>query len=86
MDTLKKIFPYSFGVKDVKDLVIKIVIYLVASVVVSLVCWLVGLVLGWIPVVGLLIGVILNIVNWLVGVYNLVGIILAALDFAKVLK
>ena len=45
MDVLKQIFPFSFGAADVKALVIKVVIYVVASAVI-------GFVLGLIPIVG----------------------------------
>ena len=38
MDMLKKIFPYSFSVKDVSALVIKIIVYVVAMVV-AVCCW-----------------------------------------------
>ena len=79
MDMLKKLFPYSFGAKDVSGLVIKIVVYLVVGLIVSLVCKLVSL----IPFVG-------PIFAWLVGsvvdLYVLVGIVLTVLDYLKVLK
>ena len=45
MDMLKKYFPFSFKAKDVKDLVINIVIYLVVSIVAG---WVLGLI-GAIP-------------------------------------
>ena len=35
MDMLKKFFPYSFGAAEVKDLVIKIIVYVVAGAVVG---------------------------------------------------
>ena len=50
MDMLKKYFPFSFKAKDVKDLVINIVIYLVVSIVGG---WVLGLI-GAIPVIGLI--------------------------------
>ncbi|MBQ4553272.1 MAG: hypothetical protein IJA59_10025 [Clostridia bacterium] len=78
MDMLKKIFPFSFKSKEVKDLVINIVIYLVASIVGG---WLLGL-LGGIP----LLGVIFDLIGSLFGLYCLVGIVLAVLDFLKILK
>ncbi len=78
MDMLKKIFPFSFKSKEVKDLVINIVIYLVASIVGG---WLLGL-LGGIP----LLGVIFDLIGSLFGLYCLVGIVLAVLDFFKILK
>ena len=72
MDTLKKFFPYSFGAKDVAGLVIKIVVYLVASAVL-------GFVIGLIPLVG-------GLVASLIGLYSTVGIVLAVRDYLKVLK
>ena len=78
MDKLKKIFPYSFGAAGVKALVIKIVVYIVVGFVVGLVLGL----LGAIP----LLGIIFRIIGWVVDIYCLVGIILAVLDYMKVLK
>lgn len=68
----EEVFPYSFGAAEVKDLVIKIIVYLVAGAVIG---WVVGL----IPLVGGLIGS-------LVGLYGTVGIVLVVLDYLKVLK
>ena len=48
MDMLKKFFPFSFGAKDVANLIIKIIIYLVIDVV-----------LGF--VIGLLSGIVVDI-------------------------
>lgn len=72
MELLKKVFPYSFGAQDIKGLIIKIAVYLVASAVL-------GWVLGLIPLVG-------GIAAWVVGVYSTVGWILVILDYLKVLK
>lgn len=72
MDMIKKLFPYSFGVADVKGLVIKIIIYLVVSAVG-------GFILGLLPLVG-------GILSWALGLYCTVGWILAILDYLKVLK
>ena len=79
MDMIKALFPYSFGAKDIKALAIKIVVYLVVGFVVGLVCSVIGL----IPILGPIIG---WLVGGIVGLYDLVGIILAVLDFLKVLK
>lgn len=79
MDMIKKIFPYSFGAKDLTNLAIKIVVYLVVGAVVGLLCGIIGL----IPILGPIIG---WLVGGVVGLYNLVGIILAVLDYLKVLK
>ena len=72
MDMLKKIFPYSFGAKDITGLVIKIIVYVVASAVL-------GFVIGLIPFVGGLVGS-------LIGLYSTVGIVLVILDYLKILK
>ena len=72
MDMLKKVFPYSFGAAAVMDLVIKVIVYLVASAVL-------GWVLGLIPLLG-------GILGWVIGLYCTVGWILAILDYLKVLK
>ena len=86
MDILQKIFPLSFGVKTVQDLVIKIIIYVVAAVAAGLVMWLAGLITGWIPVVGVVIGLLLRIVGLIVEIYVVAGIVFVVLDYAKVLK
>lgn len=72
METIKKLFPYSFGAQDVKGLIVKIVVYLLASAVL-------GTIIGLIPVIG-------DIVSWVIGLYCTVGLIIAILDYLKVLK
>ncbi len=76
MDMLKKYFPLSFRGKEVKDLVISIVIYIVASAILGV---LLGI-LGNIPVVNLVTG----IVGTLVWIYSVAGIVIAILDFVGV--
>lgn len=78
MDMLKKFFPFSFGAKDVANLIIKIIIYLVIDVVLGFV---IGLLSG-IPVVGMII----SLVSSLIGLYCLAGIVIVILVFCKVLK
>lgn len=78
MDTLKKLFPFSFGAADVAALVIKILIYFVAGAVIGFVLYL----LAHIPVVNILVG----LVGALVEIYLLGGIVIAILDYLKVLK
>lgn len=86
MDVLKKIFPYSFGAAEVKDLVIKIIVYIVAAFLAGVVLAIAGLITGWIPIVGAIIGVLLRIVGGAVELYVLIGIVLLVLDYLKVLK
>lgn len=78
MDMLKKIFPLSFGASDVANLIIKILIYVVAGAVFGAI---IGF-FGGIP----LIGMIVSIVCSLIDIYCLAGIVIAVLDFLKVLK
>ena len=79
MDTLKKLFPLSFGAKkDIKALIINILIHVVADVVAGLV---IGL-LSSLPLIGWAFG----LVGGLVGIYFTVGIVLSILDYLKVLK
>ena len=79
MDLLKSIFPYSFGVKDVTDLVVKIIIYVIIGLLAAVLCWVVG----FLPFLG-------GILKWLLGtvaeLYVTGGIVFAVLSFAKVLK
>ncbi len=80
MEMLQKVFPYSLNVKekDVASLVVSIIIYLVLALVVGIAIWIVGL----IPIVNILGGILGTIVE----LYCLVGIILAVLKYLNVLK
>ena len=78
MDLLKKFWPHAFKANDVAGLVITIIIYLLIDIVLG---WLIGIFAG-IPIVG----VIFTLIGSLLGLYCLVGIVLAILDFFKVLK
>ena len=79
MDALKKLFPYSFKKKkQLSDLIVNIIVYLLAGVVGAA---LVGF-LGGIP----LIGVVLKYVGGLIDLYVLVAIILSVLDYMKAFK
>ena len=79
MDMLKQIFPFSFAAKnDLTALIINIVVYIAVGAVVGFVLGL----LGQIPFIGFLF----SLIGWVVGLYCLVGIVLAVLDYMKVLK
>ena len=88
MDLLKKFWPSAFKVaeKDVKDLIIKIVIYVIGSLIAGFVLGLIGIITGWIPVLGLLIGLVLGLVGGIVELYCLVGIVLVVLKFLGIVK
>lgn len=79
MEFIKQIFPLSFTEKKtVGALIINILIQII-------VCAIVGVLIGIcakIPVVGIIIG----LVGGLVGLYEIIGILLSILDYAKVLK
>jgi len=78
MDTLKKFWPRAFKANDVGALIVTIIIYIVADVICGFV---IGL-LGALP----LIGFLFSLVGSLIGIYFFVGIVLAVLNFLKVLK
>ena len=78
MEMLKKYFPFAFGAKDVASLVIKIVVLLVVGAIAT---WVIGL-LAAIPLVGLLVGLVCGLID----LYVLATIVIAVLDYLKVLK
>ena len=86
MDALKKIFPLSFKkAGSTNDLIVGIIIYVVVSVVAGLVIGFAGLLTGWIPLLGTVIGWVLRAVGSVVGLYCLIGIVLLVLKFLKVI-
>lgn len=78
MDRIKPFFPYSFGVKDLTDLVVKIIVYLVVGAVAGVAI----AILGHLP----LIGWIIKAFGGLIDLYVFLGIVLAVLDYFKVLR
>ena len=87
METLKKFFPLSWKyTKDVANLIIGIIIYLVVGLLAGAVIALSGLIVGWIPVVGGLVGVVLGLIGGLIDIYVLAGIVIQILVFTKVIK
>ncbi len=87
MDILKKLFPLSFKkMSEVKELIIAIVVYLVVAILAGVAIFLATLIVGWIPVVGALVGWLLGIVGSLIDLYALVGIVLVILVYTKVIK
>lgn len=86
MDILKKIFPLSFGAVEVKDLVVKIIIYVAMALGAGLVLWAAGWAVGWLPVLGSMIGGALKFIGWSVEIYLNAGIVVAILNHTKVLR
>lgn len=79
MDLLKKIFPLSFKyAKDVANLIVGIIVYLVAAAVGGFVIWLAS----FVPIIGWLIGAL----GGLLDVYVAVGVVLQILVFLKIVK
>lgn len=79
MEQLKKYFPLSFGLEDIKKLVIAVVIYLV----IDLLCGVACKILSIIPLLG---GIAAWVLGTLVGIYTTLGIVLAVVSFLKVIK
>jgi len=86
MDTLKKIFPLSFGASDVAGLVIKIIIYIVVAAIGGIIIGLAAAVLALIPFIGGILAWLVGSIGSLVGLYSLIGIVLTCLDYFKILK
>ncbi|MBE6558313.1 MAG: hypothetical protein E7661_04815 [Ruminococcaceae bacterium] len=79
MDALKKLFPLSFKfTKDVPNLIIGILIYLVVGIIGGVVIGITAL----IPIVNIICG----LVGGLLDLYVLAGIVIQILVFAKVIK
>lgn len=86
MDILKRLFPISWKYqKDVPNLIVGIVIYIVLAILAGALITLATFITGWIPVLGALIGWLLGIASSLFGLYLLVGIILSILVYFKVI-
>ena len=78
LDVIKKYFPHAFKAIDVKSLIINLVIY-------ALIAFVAGIVLGLLGVIPIL-GFIFGVIGWVVELYCTAGVILAILVFLKVLK
>lgn len=80
MDMIKNIFPFSFNFKekDTNGLIVSIIVYIVLMLLSGVAMWL----LGFIPVVNILTGII----GWVIELYAIAGIVFAVLNFFNVLK
>ena len=78
MDLLKKILPISFKASDKDGLIKALIIYIAAIVIMAFI----GILLGWLP----LIGILLAAIGFVVEFYSICGIIVAILVFTKVIK
>ena len=75
---LKKIFPHAMQARNIKGLVMAIIIYAVVSFVGGIIHGLIG----GIPLVGLVVGII----GWALGIYCTVGIIISVMVFLNIVK
>ena len=77
MNKLFRYFPLSTAVEpgNVRQLIISLAIYLVASAVLGVL----NAVLGWIPLVGWLLGLVFS----LLGIYCVAGLVLAIMRFVQ---
>lgn len=79
METLKKLFPYSFKEKnDVAALVLNIIAFIVAGFVIGVIISL----LARIPFIGILV----SILGGAIDLYIAISIVLSILDYLKILK
>ena len=77
----------SFKKNDsVSNLVIGVIVYVVVAIVAGLLIGLAGLITGWIPVAGAVIGILLRAIGSLVEVYIIAGIVFKFLAYFNVLK
>lgn len=87
MDALKKFFPLSFSkAGSTNDLVVGIIIYIVIGLIAGLVLGFAGLITGWIPLLGAVIGWVLRAVCGVIDLYCLIGLVLLVLKFLKVIN
>lgn len=78
METLKKLFPLSFQAKDMAQLIIYCLIYLVAGVIL-------GFVIGLLTRIPIL-GYIFVLISSLAGIYITAGLVILFLAYFKILK
>jgi hypothetical protein len=79
---LKKLFPVAYK----QSLLVSIIVYLIIGIIASLAIGFAGLITGWIPLVGAIVGWVLRIVGAIVDLYVVCGIIVAILLALKVIK
>ena len=87
MSILKNLFPLSWKyAKDVANVVVGAILYVIAGVIAGAVIWLAGAITGWIPVLGGIIGWVLGILGSLFEIYVVAGIVVLLLVYLKVIK
>jgi hypothetical protein len=85
MDALKKLFPLSWKyAKDVSNLIIGVIVYLVVGLIAGAVIWLATAIISVIPLIGGLVAWVLGIIGGLVDIYVIAGIVVLVLAYLKV--
>ena len=78
MDIFKKIFHFSFNSKDVTNLIIALIFYII-------VCGICGAIIGFLAKIPIL-GIVFSLLGSVLGIYSLIGIVLSVLTFIKVIE
>ena len=86
MDMIKKYLPHAFAADTKERMIGALIIYAVIFLAGVVISWLIGTLLGWIPLIGIVVGWILKIAGFIVNAYALVGVIFTLLVYFKVLK
>ena len=86
MDMIKKYLPHAFAADTQERLIGALIIYAVILVAGAVISWLIGTLLGWIPLIGIVVGLLLKIAGIIIDVYAVAGIVLTLLVYFKVLK
>lgn len=99
INSIKPLFPVTFNLEkflklNFKDnaelltMLVKVGIYLAIGIIVGIVFGIAGLIIGLLNIefLSIVVGAVLGTVSGIVGIYNLAGIILTVLDFAKVFE
>ena len=82
-----KWFPLSFKYSNsVGSLIVGIIVYLIVGILAGLVIGLANILLGWIPVIGAIVALVVRVLAALIDVYVVAGIVIQILAFLKVLK
>ena len=83
---LKKLFPVSFGTKDVTALVIRTIIYVLLAIVAGAIVGLAATIIAPIPVVGPIVAWALGVIGSILGLYFLAAIVVLFLAHFNVVK
>lgn len=87
MNYLKNCYPLSWKYSaSVSDVIVGILIYIIIGACAAVIMILSGVLLGWIPFLGKLLGVLLSIAGAIVDIYVISGIVIQLLVFFKIIQ